>query len=482
MKSLAISLAQGEMLRWQFNEPTQVTLQDNRRWANTFSVRIGPQGDGTRLKKGETVRFGFTLTAKGPLPMVLDGPVTIVPGLEWIPLKLELVIEPGSALDFSRCGFQDAPAGKHGRLFARADGQFAFEKDPLTPRRFYGVNICFNGENYLSHGESDRLADWLMRLGYNAVRIHWGYDIILVKDRPNSFTLNPQKLEQLDYLLAALAKRGIYVTTDLFVGRPVTWKELGHDRPGNVPMDTFKILVPVVPAAFENWKAFSQALLSHVNPYTHGRYADDPAVAWLSVMNEDNLGNYVGELRKVPEWNKQWNAWLKGKYRTREAMAVAWGAELKREEDFDKQTAVFPENVFNDTPRTRDTIAFLSGVERATVLRMKAFLRGLGCQALVTNANGWTNHTCDQLTRSAYDYVDDHFYIDHPEFLGSPWQLPSRFASWQDNPNGSPASSGAAGGRGTTFTRLLDKPFTITETCYVAPGRYRGEGGLLTGA
>ena len=59
MKSLAIDLAQGEMLHWQFDEPTQVTLQDNRQWANTFSVRIGPQGDGTRLKKGETVQLRF---------------------------------------------------------------------------------------------------------------------------------------------------------------------------------------------------------------------------------------------------------------------------------------------------------------------------------------------------------------------------------------------------------------------------------------
>ena len=146
----------------------------------------------------------------------------------------------------------------------------------------------------------DKLAERLMRLGYNAVRIHH-YEGELVKDQPNSVTLNPQKLEQLDYLLAAFAKRGLYITTDLFVSRPVKWKELGSDQPGNVPMDTFKVMVPVVPAAFDNWKAFSRALLEHVNPYTHLRYADDPALAWLSMINEGNYGNFFGELRKIPE-------------------------------------------------------------------------------------------------------------------------------------------------------------------------------------
>ncbi|MCY2928043.1 MAG: hypothetical protein NTV86_00835 [Planctomycetota bacterium] len=36
--------------------------------------------------------------------------VTIVSGPEWIPLKLELDIEAGTALDFSMQGFQDAPS------------------------------------------------------------------------------------------------------------------------------------------------------------------------------------------------------------------------------------------------------------------------------------------------------------------------------------------------------------------------------------
>ncbi|MBN2449320.1 MAG: hypothetical protein JXR77_02960, partial [Lentisphaeria bacterium] len=72
-------------------------------------------------------------------------------------------------------------------------------------------------------------------------------------------------------------------------------------------------------------------------------------------------------------------------------------------------------------------------------------------------------------------YVDDHFYVDHPQFLERDWQLPSRC------PNRSPIAAGAPGGTGNCFVRLLDKPFTISEYNYSGPGRFRGVGGILTG-
>src|SRR5215475_13937818 len=53
-------------------------------------------------------------------------PTLITAGPEWVPLRDQLDIEPGSALDFSGIGGTDSPAGKHGRVLARPDGQFAF--------------------------------------------------------------------------------------------------------------------------------------------------------------------------------------------------------------------------------------------------------------------------------------------------------------------------------------------------------------------
>src|SRR5678815_935450 len=72
--------------------------------------------------------------------------VTLAAGPEWVALQPELDIQPGSALDFSTMQFSDAPAGKHGRVIARGDGQFVFEDSPKTARRFYGVNLCFGAQ------------------------------------------------------------------------------------------------------------------------------------------------------------------------------------------------------------------------------------------------------------------------------------------------------------------------------------------------
>ncbi|MBI3923457.1 MAG: hypothetical protein HY318_18705, partial [Armatimonadetes bacterium] len=68
-----------------------------------------------------------------------------------------------------------------------------------------------------------------------------------------------------------------------------------------------------------------------------------------------------------------------------------------------------------------------------------------------------------------------HFYVDHPHFLEQPWRLPSRCE------NRSPVSQGAPGGRHCAFTRLLNKPFALSEYNYSGPGRFRGVGGILTG-
>jgi len=420
--------------------------------------------------------FVRSLSAADPpkdVSPLTNSPVIITASPDWIPLVPELEIERGSALDFSEMGFTDAPAGNHGLVIARSDGQFAFADSPSEARRFYGVNLCF-GAQYLPKAQAEQLAERLVRIGYNAVRIHH-YEGELTQGQANSTTLNPQKLDQFDYLTAALIGRGIYLTTDLFVSRSIPYREVGIDRDGRIPMDTFKILVPVHQGAYENWQKFARAFLGHVNPYTKRSYAEEPALAWLAMINEGNFGNFFKDIRTIPDWTVAWNQWLTKRYPTRQALAEAWGKELKESEHL--QSVALPEKLQADGPRARDCVAFLGAMEREMVLRMKRFLRNEpGCHALVSNSSSWTRFTTDQSARMAYDYVDDHFYVDHPQFLKDSWRLPSRC------PNTSPMADGASGGRGITFTRLFDKPFTCTEYNYSAPGRFRGVGGILTGA
>ena len=120
---------------------------------------------------------------------------------------------------------------------------------------------------------------------------------------------------------------------------------------------------------------------------------------------------------------------------------------------------------------------FMADVERRSVSRMTGFLRRLGSRALFTNSNCRPHFAPMQFaSEDCYDFVDDHFYVDHPRFPGRSWTLPSRC----DNEN--PVSSSNLRLTSVAFTRLADKPFTVSEWNFCGPGRYRGVGGIMTGA
>lgn len=466
-RDLTIRTRAGLPIRLAYATPTPVLLQDNRQWGPSFSVRMGPQMSGDEAwPAGKALEIAFILSSPGGVTVDYDRPVTITAGKDWLPLDVELDIEPESALDFSKLVPWHAPAGSLGRLRTTPDGHFVFENRPNEPVRFYGVNLCFSA-HYITHEQADRLAERLWRTGYNAVRFHHHEWELVDRSGGKSTVLNREKLDQLDYLFAALKKRGIYVTTDLYVSRPVFASEVWPGETGDVGMDEFKMAVPVNERAFANFREFATALLDHKNPYTGLRWAEDPALAWLSLINEGNPGNFISGLtpRLKRDWVRAWEDWLAEKYPSEAARRDALGGA--------NPTEPFPPT----GERARLVFeVFLAENQQRLMERCRAFLRELKCSALLTNMNAWTNPIQLQATRTTFDYVDDHFYVDHPEFVDQPWRLPSRC------PNTSPVAAGAPGGRPCAMIRLFDRPFTISEYNYSGPGRFRGVGGILTGA
>jgi hypothetical protein len=461
-RALALASADGrERLAFTFPEPTAVLVQDDRQWGPSFSVRAGCLGS-RAFKAGEAFTVRFTLATHEPLRLTLDEPVTIQAGADWVPLKQETDILEGSALDFSKLGLADAPAGRYGRVVAKGP-VFEFERKPGVPQRFYGVNLCFTA-NFLEPADAARLAARLARVGYNALRLHH-HDGGLVEGSADGTAVNPGNLARLDALMAACVSNGIYVTTDLYVSRPVPWRSVGIARDGQIAMNEYKVLVAVHEGAFENLKTFTRQLLAHVNPHTGRRYADEPALAWLALVNEGNFGNYLNEMRGIPEWRQAWAAWLADR-------------QAKEPDAYRDIPATIPDNYYIGNRHTAAFTLFLKEMEDRLVTRLKGFLRDeLGCRALVTDRSAWTNRASDQVPRSElFDYVDDHFYVDHPVFIEQPWRLPSRCE------NRNPLKNEAMGAQNVVFTRLLDKPFTITEYNYSGPGRFRGVGGIVTGA
>ena len=444
---------------------------------------------------GALCAAAVSLAAERALPRVEDAAVTISAGPDWLPLEVCLDIEPGSALDFSSVMPRHAPAGKFGRLVVTKEGRFAFEKRS-APTRFYGVDLCCTAQ-YLSHELADRLAERLVRLGYNTVRIHH-YERWLVDRRADEMRLRADTLDQFDYLFAALKRRGIYVTTDLYVSRLIaradvyagtgqtkadddeddwTFENYYNVDPADFGVQDYKMAVYVNDRAFENFKAFARALLDHTNPYTKLRYSDDPALGWLSLMNEDCPGNFIGGLkgRLRDEWQHAWNRWLASRYPDRQALATALGNLTDKQ---DPQRGTVPlQSIRGKGPGVVTFNAFVADVQYRFFDRTRIFLRDeMHCRALLSDCNGWTHPVRLQAVRSRFDYVDDHFYVDHPHYLSRQRLPPSRSG------NTNPIASFGPGCRSCAFSRLLDKPFTITEFNYCGPGQYRGTSGIVTGA
>ena len=464
--NLRIGTKFGPMV-FKFHEPTKLLLQDDRQWAECFLLRVAPAGeDDKEWKNGDAESFTVDVTTPAPLTLNKPQITKLTAGDDWIPLDTVLGIKKDSILDFTKMHFTDAPAGKYG--WVKAVGKhFEFEKLPGVNQRFYGINFVSSGQ-VNPKPQSEELAERLLRIGYNTVRFHHHENDLVLHEKNSSVKLNPQTMDLFDYFFNELKKRGIYCTTDMYVSRVVLRTELWPGEEGRVGMGEFKQLLPVCKEAMDNWKAFSRNFLLHKNPYTGMTYAEDPCLAWISMVNENtpNLSQITKDDIVGKLWRKAWKAWLLEKYGSEEKMAEAWGVKLP----LDLATTNLP-----DAAR-RDLCCLADKLMSDMFAEMKRFLREeLGCKALLTDMNYSSTAPWAANIRSHYDYVDHHFYIDHPGFLDQPWRLPSNC------PNESVVKQGGIGGTGCAFARLFDRPFTITEYNYSGPGRYRGVGGILTG-
>ena len=457
---LEFAAASGACFRVTIPGGTSVSAQDDRKWkVNNFTVRFFIAG-GKRIAKGETRRLSCVITSPNGVAPAPDRKTTVKAGPDWILLDYKKDIVAGSALDFSNQGLQDAPAGKYGWL-RNAGGHFEFEKRPGVKQRFYGVNLCFDA-CFPDEDLADRLVTRLVRLGYNTVRIHH-FDTVngLLRNTNLRRGLNPDQLARLDYLLARCFANGLYVTADLFTYRTVKWRDIGIDRAGDVPKQVYKNLIGVHEPAFEDWCEFSRQLLTHVNPHTGRAYCDEPGLPLISLINEGKLTWCWWEIRKEEPMRKAWTSWL----------AEKRAADPKFAEG--RETDPLRIDAVDDALLVR----FMADIERKLVVRQREFLRTLGVKALLTNQNcGPTPVPMATVSEDIYDYVDTHFYVDHPQFLDKSWRLPSRCG------NQNPVGTSYCPYLTVAFTRSPLKPFCITEWNFSGPGMYRGAGGILTGA
>ena len=468
VRRLSLADAQGgKRLDWAFREPVNLHVQY---WGgDILSFRLILPSDEGRLRyvAGRRRALTFSLKGAGSLKESRLNPVTIQAGPDWIPFAAAGEIVSGSALDFASLRPSGKPAGKFGRVVSRG-AHFEFEGLPGVAQRFYGANLCGSANYPETLADARRLARNLARIGYNTVRVHHHDSHCVDRTKPGLTALDEAMMRRMDNLFTACSEEGLYVSTDLFVSRTgagIAWRDIGVDRDGKMSMDDYKYTVPVHEGAYSNFLAFARNFLGHVNVHTGVRYADDPTLAWVSLVNEGNIESPGADgYATRPGWTAAWADWLARKRQEAPADYAGLADGIPNRKTGSREGAAFT--------------LFLRDVESRFVRRTAAALRAWGCKALVTDMNNCTGVLVGMAPVRGLDcdYVDTHFYVDHPTFFERPWALPSAC------PNENPLRNESLGAAPMTTLRVLDRPFTITEFNFSGPGRYRGVGGIVTGA
>ena len=358
---------------------------------------------------------------------VPDAPVVITPSDDWRPLQQFSTVDAGTVLDWKD---PNRPAaGTKGWLKATPSGKLAFETQPGVPQRFYGANLS-HWACYPEKHEAPILAEQLARMGYNTVRFHH-FDQVLTEKYPyNSTTLDPTRLDMLNFFVSELKKRGIYVKLDLHsYRRPRTDEVIS----GNIGENEYKALLLVSDSARQNYLTYCSNLLNTFNPYTGMKWKDDPTFAWMSLGNENTPMWFTAVRTDIKSMLSsavgfQWDPWSTAGSRA----AVNLGAQ---------------------------TGAYLTNQ-----------LRTMGVKSLITDMNAGFERAL-VLGRRNLDVVDNHLYFGHPNHFHPPMTQKSTSPLRKPEEIAWFASS-----------RILGKPFTVSEFDAVAPNQFRAEFGLMVGA
>ena len=265
-----------------------------------------------------TVAVGYgQVTPQTPGWFVFDMPALEVPG--------------GGVVDLSYLNAE--PIAGPG-FVAVADGHFV---DASGRRlRLFGTNVtgdsCFPDEDV-----ARRLARRLRQYGFNCLRLHFmdfssgGSSRDSLWDDPATGKLSDRNLAKLDRLIAECAANGIYLNLNLHVGREYPGQpRVAGSRTFRFSKNLDRWHEPFV----RQMEQFCRDLLSHVNPHTGRRYAEEPAIACVEINNENTMiRDALADLRRLPEpfltaLEQQWTTWLRQRYRTTAALRRAWNADV----------------------------------------------------------------------------------------------------------------------------------------------------------
>ena len=349
----------------------------------------------------------------------------------------------------------DKPAGAKG--FIRiADGRLATGDGARW--RIWGQNLCFNAP-LPTMKMAPTIARRMAKFGINCIRLHhmdhrWPRGVLIrrmkaspakrgERDTETTRALDPEAMARLDYFIACCKKNGIYIDLNLNVSRPFT------ARDGIKQADWIgygKALTYFDPLLIFLQKEYAQQMLDHVNPFTSNRYAEEPAIGIVELVNENSiLESWVcnrlrgeqtepfGTWGDIPpaygkDLDRLWNNWLTVKYSDRQELSNAWDGDLRDYENPVQGSVgrLRPENFASASKgRFIDEASFYVEIERDFFRDMESYLRGeLGVKQIILGTSDHNHSINGELhveTNSVLGIIDGHCYWQHPRFPGASW-------------------------------------------------------------
>jgi hypothetical protein len=246
-------------------------------------------------------------------------------------------------------------------------------------------------------------------------------------------------------------------------------------------------------------------LLMHKNPHSGLRYAQDPALAYVEIQNEENIFFYTffSKVRKHPTYHKmlaeQFSDWLKDKYQTHSNLVLAWGASaidaFTREGGFPNEqlsqrniTPVMNPWYYDNqatkgykAKRLQDTTEFLLTKQREYYARATEAIRATGYPGLIVGGN-WQagskgSHFLNLFSDAEVGIVDRHNYQGGG--VGQPHHIvDSGFKLNNHTMLGNPGS----GLLSTGMQQVSNHPFMISEWLVVAPTEWAAADTTLVAA
>ncbi|MGF1484341.1 MAG: hypothetical protein ACFBZ8_08250 [Opitutales bacterium] len=381
-------------------------------------------------------------------------------------------------------------AGSKG--YISTQGEDFIHNDTGEKVRFWAANAS-SGIAALNRESVDEMARHLSKRGVNLIRYHSPF---WIQSGSNFGNINESKLDDIFYFVASLKQEGIYTGFSIYFPLWADyWDSVGYFPPSGTD-NTFAALYhdPALQAIYRN---FWTQLLTRVNPYTGLALKDDPAVAYLEMVNEDSYlfwtftprGNIPQEQIDILE--PLFGTWATDKYGSLQTAFNTWN-QSEPGDDVATGQAGFDNSVIfratSDGPQSQrdaDAVTFLAQLQKQFYDDTYDFLKNtIGFKAPITGSNWKTADPqyldpLDKWSNTGADFMDRHGYYGSStegpsnsfDVLDTQVYYDRAAVKFQNNEGVDEGSFGHV----VYDLRHNNLPSIISETDYPEPNRYRAD-------